>query len=121
MNDKVTFRKVILKWQKVNLDDLTHISTLKGIYQIYGTSPIYGQNALLYIGQSARRGDGIDDHYKNDGHIARQPDKSALFTELEEKDWDLLDVVEKTLITLLKPSGHRPCMKAGHFQVENLL
>jgi hypothetical protein len=44
--------ELIWKLEKESVSDLKSIGAKLGIYQIYGTHPIYGRNVLLYIGVS---------------------------------------------------------------------
>jgi len=52
-------RKIMITWDgPYSLEELEngdkHLDSSKGLYQIYGTHPIYGSNVLLYIGKTTR-------------------------------------------------------------------
>jgi hypothetical protein len=98
-SEKIVFDVITLNWVKV---DYSSIPRQSGVYQIYGTSPLYGMNTLLYIGQAKNLNQRLPGHFEsNRSVIARQPNKSTLFAAVEES---LLDIVEKTLIVMHKPS-----------------
>lgn len=96
---KIEFEIVTLDWIKA---DYKESPDTPGIYQIYGTSPIYGMDTLLYIGQTKSLKNRLKEHFENkDGVIGRQPNKSCRYATLSN---DLLNIVEQTLIAMHKPS-----------------
>lgn len=97
--EEITFEKITLDWKKKAYQELPHAS---GVYQIYGTSPLYGMDTLLYIGQAKDLNQRMKDHFDfKEGVIGRQPNKSCRYALL---DTSLLDIVEQTLIIMHKPS-----------------
>ena len=99
--EKITFEIVTLDWKIVSYKE---VEKTTGIYQIYGTSPLYGMDTLLYIGKSTDINKRLSDHidsFEGMGVIGRQPNKSYRVAQLQE---DLLDIVEQTLIVMHKPS-----------------
>jgi len=53
-------KKIQITWDgPYTLEELKkgieHIDKSKGVYQIYGTHPIYGSNVLLYIGKTVKQ------------------------------------------------------------------
>jgi hypothetical protein len=84
------------------VDSFKTISTIdnnKGVYQIYGTHPIYGRNVLLYIGKTnddfVNR---ISSH--NDVWIKYEYDEVTIYTGtvVDENDEKIDEEKEKTLI-----------------------
>ena len=75
--NKIEFEIITLDWVK---DDYKSFPDSSGIYQIYGTSPLYGMETLLYIGQAKRSlRHRIKDHFDfKEGFIGRQPNKSCI-------------------------------------------
>lgn len=97
---KIEFEIITLKWVKAAYKDFP---TGAGIYQVYGTSPLYGIDTLLYIGQAKNLRTRISNHFDfEDGVLGRQPNKSCRYAILD--DQSLLNVVEETLIIMHKPS-----------------
>lgn len=80
-------------------------NTSNCLYQLYGDSPIYGQNVLLYIGKSKNGEIRLNQHMK--GKVNRVLNLSIRFGELEYgknvKDAGL-SVPEEILICSVKPS-----------------
>ena len=96
---KIEFEIMTLFWKKANYED---IPTDSGLYQIYGTSPLYGMETLLYIGKAENLKLRIKSHYKSEeSFIGRQPNKTIRYAILS---LDLLTMVEETLIIMHKPS-----------------
>jgi excinuclease UvrABC nuclease subunit len=90
-------------------NDLEKLPNVSGIYQIYGDSPIYGQNVLLYIGKSKNIAKRIKDREKDSGDpVTRQPNRSFRYALLEEGK---LSEIEDTLIVMHKPSFNSSQMK----------
>jgi len=97
--EKIEFEIITLNWEKADYKDLPSTS---GLYQIYGTSPLYGMDTLLYIGKASNLNTRIKDHFEfRDAMIGRQPNKSCRYTTL---DSTLLDIAEQILIVMHKPS-----------------
>lgn len=97
--ESVTFEKITLDWKKTNYSEFPDLS---GVYQIYGSSPLYGINTLLYIGQATSLKSRIHFHMGNkENVIGRQANLSCRYACVPVQ---LLDVVEQTLIVMYKPS-----------------
>lgn len=109
MSKIVTFHRVTLNWEKAEYDKLPKEA---GVYQIYGTSPIYGVDTLLYIGKSGTVDSRVAKHFDNTlGFIGRQPNKTCRFAELPKEmaipnltAKDFLTAIEEILIIMHKPS-----------------
>ncbi len=119
---KIEFEIITLNWMKADYKDFPANS---GVYQIYGTSPLYGIDTLLYIGQAKNLKTRISNHFDcENGVIGRQPNKSCRYATLD--DQSLLDVVEQTLIIMHKPSFNSarllqvsPMVKAKPYYFQN--
>ncbi|MBI1780753.1 MAG: GIY-YIG nuclease family protein [Sphingobacteriales bacterium] len=119
--EKISFKIITLNWVK---GDISQIPTESGVYQIYGTSPLYGIDTLLYIGQAKNLNHRLKTHFESkESVIGRQPNKSCLFATVNES---LLDVVEQTLIVMHKPSFNsaslinvKPIVKSDAFYIQN--
>jgi len=74
------------------------------LYQAYGDSPIYGRDALLYIGQTNNFKRRTVEHLKTD--FSRINNLSLIIGEIDTHIpiSDALDISESLLITMLKPS-----------------
>jgi hypothetical protein len=97
--DKILFEVLTLIWKK---HDTEPIPDQPGLYQIYGTSPLYGIETLLYIGQAKNLEKRLSGHFKSEeSFIGRQPNKSIRYATLSP---DLLTFAEETLIIMHKPS-----------------
>lgn len=97
--ETVTFEKITLEWKKA---DYTIFPNSSGVYQIYGSSPLYGIDTLLYIGQAINLKNRITNHLGDkENVIGRQANLSCRYANVPEY---LLDVVEQTLIVMYKPS-----------------
>jgi excinuclease UvrABC nuclease subunit len=96
----IPFEKITLEWVKYLQQE---IPTLPGVYQIYGDSPVYGTNTLLYIGKAKNLYNRIiNNHEANiESFITRQPNISYRYATV---DSDHLNVVEQILIVMHKPS-----------------
>lgn len=94
-----TFDVITLDWKKCDIEQLPEES---GVYQIYGDSPIYGTNVLLYIGMSENIKHRIEQHFKPlTGAISRQPNKTCRYALVPP---ELMRIVEQILIAMHKPS-----------------
>lgn len=98
----INFEIVTLDWEKV-IDKNTEIPKQSGVYQIYGDSPIYGQNQLLYIGKADNLFNRIvSGHNTNENSfITRQPNISYRFALVPV---ELNQIIEEILIAMHKPS-----------------
>jgi hypothetical protein len=84
-----------------------------GIYQIYGTHPLYGSNKLLYIGRTTDK-NGFKSRLKNRWVIENGQDTEnikiylgTIFSDIENiknKENDLIEKAEILLINALKPA-----------------
>lgn len=73
-----------------------------GIYQIYGSSPLYGIDTLLYIGQALSLKHRLKTHLGDkENVIGRQANLSCRYAEVP---LELLDAAEQILIVMYKPS-----------------
>lgn len=99
---KIEFEIITLDWERIETDKLFTLAGVSGIYQIYGTSPLYGVDTLLYIGQAKDLNQRISTHKDSkESSIGRQPNKSFRFAPLPSES---LTIVEETLIIMYKPS-----------------
>lgn len=97
--EEIKFEIITLNWEKI---DYKNIPLTTGVYQIYGTSPLYGLDTLLYIGKAINLNHRIKGHFEFvEGTIGRQPNKSCRIAKVPE---ELLTLVEETLIIMHKPS-----------------
>lgn len=99
MKRSITFEIITLEWKQV--EEIEELPEEPGLYQIYGTSPVYGMNTLLYIGQAEDLKRRVPDHFDEKSTIGRQPSKTCRYTKLET---ELLTAVEDILIVMHKPS-----------------
>lgn len=117
----VNFNIITLDWHKA---DYLNAPSHSGVYQIYGTSPLYGMDTLLYVGQAKNLSHRLKQHFEfKEGVIGRQPNKTCRFATVDES---LLDVVEQTLIIMHKPSFNSaklikvsPGVKDKAFYIQN--
>lgn len=79
------------------------------LYQVYGDSPIYGRDSLLYIGRTKNIERRIKDHFKS--IFNRINNLSLIFGNVEEQKIEpilstekSIEISEALLITMLKPS-----------------
>jgi len=98
---KYDFTRIPLIWVKPNLSE--KITSGPGVYQVYGDSPIYGTNTLLYIGQADNLSKRIKGgHLKNlESFITKQPNIYFRYAKVKH---NLLNIVESILIAMHKPS-----------------
>lgn len=100
------FEIITLEWKKTTPDKFPGAP---GVYQVYGTSPLYGVDTLLYIGKATNLNDRIKAHFDPEvGVLGRQPNKTCRFAEVPA---ELLDVVEQILIVMHKPSFNAASLK----------
>jgi len=94
----VRFEIITLDWKKTNYIDFPMDF---GIYQIYGTSPLYDIDTLLYIGQAQNLNSRIKKHIEFKGGLfGRQADLSYRYAIAPKEK---LHIIEKTLILMYKP------------------
>ncbi len=86
------------------------------LYQIYGDSPIYGRNTLLYIGKTIRPKNRTIEHLKTD--FGRINNISISFGLVEESDVHILSIAESLLVTMLKPSYNSSNIKDSNILVK---
>lgn len=113
--NEIKFRIITLNWVKA---DYGNFPNKPGFYQIYGTSPIYGMDTLLYLGKSKNLKDRITQHFEStESFIGRQPNKSCRYALLSDNvimleettlpkdsiDYSL-NMIEETLIVMHKPT-----------------
>ena len=95
--------------RRYNLDSLVKEPDFKDcLYQAYGDSPIYGRDALLYIGQTNGFIRRTSEHIKSD--FNRINNLSLIVGRIETDEAanltvpEAMKVAEVLLITMLKPS-----------------
>jgi len=129
MNNR-NFNIIEVNWHKPNFiisdvyTDTFDISQIPDksnvIYQIYGNSPIYGNDALLYIGQTVSSLRRIQEHL--DFSFNRIVNLSIRIGEInfgDNKVEDILDITESILITMLKPSYNALNIKDVSYKAKN--
>jgi excinuclease UvrABC nuclease subunit len=99
---EITFKTITLNWQKI-IEGKNEAPKEAGVYQIYGDSPIYGTNMLLYIGKADNLYNRIQlGHLANEeSHIMRQPNISFRYATT---NISLNHIAEEILIVMHKPS-----------------
>jgi len=97
------FEVITLDWKIIkDVEDIKNLSPDSGVYQIYGDSPIYGRDTLLYIGKASNFKNRVNGHISNiESFITRQPNINFRFAKVE---LNLLSIVEQILIVMHKPS-----------------
>lgn len=97
--ETVTFELITLDWIKI---EYRNFPTASGVYQIYGTSPLYGMDTLLYIGQAQNLNSRIKCHIDfKEGVIGRQANLTCRYAVAPKEQ---LNIIEQTLIIMYKPS-----------------
>jgi hypothetical protein len=95
----VTFEKITLEWI---MEEYSKFQDESGVYQIYGSSPLYGIDTLLYIGQAKNLRNRVKYHLGDkENVIGRQANLSCRYAIVPK---NLLNVVEQTLTVMYKPS-----------------
>jgi hypothetical protein len=120
---RINFEILTLNW---NLSELKNsdnnydcIPNTSGVYQIYGTSPLYGMNTLLYIGRATNLKERAKSHFEFlPSFIAKQPNKSFVYAEVSEEN-NLLIIVEGTLIAMYKPSFNSQGLINAHHTLKS--
>jgi excinuclease UvrABC nuclease subunit len=99
---EITFKTITLNWIKI-IRGNTNTPQEAGVYQIYGDSPTYGTNTLLYIGKADNLYHRIHlGHLANEeSHIMRQPNISIRYATTHIS---LNHIAEEILIVMHKPS-----------------
>lgn len=116
------FKPIWINWEKetiiINKNNLKELIARDCLYQSYGDSPIYGRDALLYIGRTKNLEQRFYVHMKNGfdrinnlsiiiGRINYDYAKTYINLEKEE----ILSLTEALLITMLKPSHNSTLIK----------
>lgn len=106
MTNIIPFEKITLDWFKYPDKEIPKTA---GVYQIYGDSPIYGSNTLLYIGKATNLNERLIKNHElahNESFITKQPNRSYRFALLPStlKAKNPLDIIEQILIVMHKPS-----------------
>jgi excinuclease UvrABC nuclease subunit len=113
-NTLITFRIITLEWTVAFPEKegfakyLFNVPEKSGLYQIYGWSETYGENALLYIGKANNLKIRLYQHFNEDSSISRQQALSIRYAvhrglEVGENIFDL-EALESILIAVHKPS-----------------
>lgn len=110
----IRFRIITLDWmftvpeRKGFADYSFNVPDKSGLYQIYGWSETYGENALLYIGKAVSLKTRLDQHLNQDSSISRQQALSIRYAVYKvneaEKGLFNLEALESILIAVHKPS-----------------
>lgn len=106
--------KIHIEWQTgIPLEDAYGLNAPEdyGVYQIYGSHPVYGSNVLLYIGKARDQtfGTRLRQHdrwqYNQDCENVRVYTGRICSTDPNDKDWeDMIDSAEKLLIYTHQPA-----------------
>ncbi|MBC5852933.1 hypothetical protein H8Q88_18790 [Vibrio metschnikovii] len=104
------------------LDELKGLTSSSdyGIYQIYGTHPVYGSDVLLYIGKADYQtlGVRIPQHdkwaYTSDvNNIRVYIGRLGSNLQVSESEWSkLIDLAERLLIYTHKPAYNSSCLNS---------
>lgn len=94
----IDFEVVTLDWECLPGGEVG--PDVSGVYQVYGDSPIYGRDCLLYIGQARSLASRLAQHL-NVSPVTRVNNRSLRIARCDEV---LLDVAESILIATHKPS-----------------
>jgi hypothetical protein len=113
-------KKITITWDgPYSLEQLEsgykHLDSYGGLYQIYGTHPVYGSNVLLYIGKAVSQ--SFSKRIKQEEHWWDNPDSyniqvytGRLFNKVQKKaqeksDWiDDISLAEQLLINTHMPA-----------------
>ena len=96
-----------------------------GIYQIYGSHPVYGKNTLLYIGRAKNQTFGARLKQHEKFWYNQDSDEVIVYTgrigsnepELAIKKWDdMIDLAEKLLIFT-----HQPACNSSNINTANAI
>jgi excinuclease UvrABC nuclease subunit len=125
---EILFKRITLNWKKKETKEIAEIPSKRGLYQIYGTSPVYGMDTLLYIGMGENLQKRINDHISSEkSFIGRQPNKTIRYAEFpQEVESSLLAITEQILIVMYKPSFNSSSVinikdvdKAKYYYIQN--
>ena len=93
-----------------------------GLYQIYGRHPVYGQNVLLYIGETKKGKSGtrsfknrLYEHFRVDGQFYYYTNISISLCPVKLSDDQVL-IAESILI-----ATHKPAMNKKHLEAPSQL
>lgn len=90
-------------FENKDISELTNKSNI--LYQIYGDSPIYGKNVLLYIGITKNSNIRLSQHLEH--HFGRVLNLSIRIGDPENFNDSNLEILESILINLHKPSFNK--------------
>lgn len=99
----LTFEIVTLNWENIGYS-INLIPNESGVYQIYGDSPLYGQNTLLYIGSAENLHERIANQHmrwRDISFITKQPNITFRIAKIDQS---IIRIVEEILIVMHKPS-----------------
>lgn len=99
----INFEIIALDWERLADGDVG--PPAPSIYQVYGDSPIYGRDCLLYIGQASSLASRLGQHFTV-SPITRVNGRGVRVARCGLK---LLDVAESILI-----ATHKPSMNSEH-------
>ncbi len=94
----INFEIITLDWERLADGDMG--PSASGIYQVYGDSPIYGRDCLLYIGQASSLASRLRQHFTT-SPITRVNGRGV---RIARCSLELLDIAESILIATHKPS-----------------
>ena len=103
------YLQIKLNWSdKIRLTNKTPIPPVVNcLYAAYGTSDIYGQDSLLYIGQTRSLSQRMSQHLEKGGTLSTITNlhiSVGVFHGPYNDISKIMDVTEKLLINILKPS-----------------
>jgi hypothetical protein len=112
-----------LTWERICWDDFTPDKYMNkedyGLYQVYGTHPVYGEDKLLYIGKAQLQTFGVrlSQHWDFDVNYFPQFSRIhlgrfILRDSITYETWgDAIDKIEKTLILANCPAFNAESIK----------
>ncbi len=94
-----------IEWENpISMKEAQNVSG-PGLYQIYGNSPIYGKNVLLYIGKSEGIGERFGQHLNDIFAYQTNPTvRIGKYPPKSEYSPTMMGIAEAILICSLKPS-----------------
>lgn len=115
MTNKIEINLIEIVWSgphQIKLEEFKSFESNDGLYQIYGTHPIYGRNVLLYIGITLNKVDErIWNHFNNwikyefdDVIVYKGEVKSKEIIDDEKLKGKYIGIAEKLLIYYCAPS-----------------
>jgi len=107
--------KIHIDWLGAHtLDEVKELTNTDdyGVYQIYGTHPIYGSDVLLYIGKADRQTLGVRIPQHDKWAYTSDSNNVKVYTghlganeEVSDEEWSrLIDIAERLLIFTHKPA-----------------